>query len=407
MNLVFIHQNMPGQFHHVIGALAATGAHRIVCIGRPTDFAAPGIGRITYQPPDAARLSGHPFLRPAEAAVMCGQQVAYFLDRLARNGFRPDLVVAHPGWGESLYVKDVYADVPLLHYCEFYYRSHGADTNFDPADQQDLTADSGTRTRNAHLLLALDACDWGISPTQWQKRLHPPGFQSRISVVFDGVDAAVAKPDLSATFTLPDGRVLAAGDEVVTYAARNLEPHRGFPSFMRAVPVILRRRPGAQVVVAGGDDVSYGRPPPSGGTWRAALLSELDVDPSRVHFVGHLPYERYLRLLQVSAAHVYLTVPFVLSWSMIEAMAAGCLVIGSATPPVQEVIEDGRNGWLVDFFAPGAIAERVADALANGRAATKLREAARATVLARYALAVCLPRQIAVMQDVAAGRRPD
>src|SRR6185312_7458724 len=176
---------------------------------------------------------------------------------------------------------------------------------------------------------------------------------------------------------------------------------------MRALPEILRRRPAAQVLVVGGDDVSYGRPPPNGITWRAALSAEVAPDPARVHFLGRIPRADYLRLLQVSAAHVYLTVPFVLSWSMLEAMSAGCLVVGSATPPVQEVIEDGRNGWLVDFFDTGAIADRVVEALAQGDGLAKLRQAARWTALGGYSLARCLPRQLALLEDVAAGRRPE
>src|SRR5579872_6910085 len=190
--------------------------------------------------------------------------------------------------------------------------------------------------------------------------------------------------------------MLAPGDEVVTYVARSLEPYRGFPSFMRALPEVLRRRPEAQVVVVGGDDVAYGRPPPGGGTWRAALQDELQLDPARVHFLGRVPRADYLRLLQVSAAHVYLTVPFVLSWSMLEAMSAGCLVIGSATPPVQEVIVDGGNGLLVDFFSPEEIADRVVDALATPARYAAVREAARWTALSRYSLTRCLPPQLAL-----------
>ena len=325
---------------------------------------------------------------------------------LAKSGFRPDLVVAHPGWGESLFVKEVFPRTPLLHYCEWYYRTRGADTNFDPAAQQDLDANSTTLSRNAHLLLGLEVCDWGYSPTSWQRQQHPAALRSKISVLFDGIDTDTVAPDPTARFRLPDGGTLAPGDEVVTYVARSLEPYRGFPSFMRALPEILRRRPAAQVVVAGGDDVSYGRPPPGGGTWRQVLSAELALDPGRVHFLGRIPRADYVRLLQVSAVHVYLTVPFVLSWSMLEAMSAGCLVVGSATPPVQEAIEDGTNGWLVDYFSPPAIADRVAEALAEGPRLAPLRQAARWTAISRYALARCLPRQVALLEALAAGRRP-
>jgi glycosyltransferase involved in cell wall biosynthesis len=414
MNLLFIHQNMPGQFRHLIGALAVRPEHRLVCVGKRRDFAPPGVGRVVYELGDTAAgphpvppAGGHRYAAAFDAAVRHGQQVARACEILARNGFRPDLIVAHPGWGEPLYVKEVFPATPLLHYCEWYYRTHGADTNFDPAAPQDLDANSAVLSRNAHLLTALEGCDWGYSPTAWQKQQHPAAYRGKISVRFDGIDTDTVAPDPAARFVLPDGRTLAPGAEVVTYVARSLEPYRGFPSLMRALPEVLRRRPAAQVVVVGADDVSYGRPPPGGGTWREALAAEAAFDPGRVHFLGRIPRAQYIRLLQISAVHVYLTVPFVLSWSMLEAMAAGCLIVGSATPPVQEVIEDGRNGWLVDFFSPAAIADRVVEALAQGPNLAPLRQAARWTALGRYALARCLPRQVALLETLAAGRQPN
>jgi len=405
MNVIFIHQNMPGQFLHLVLRLAADTANHVVAISRRSDFAMQGVSRLIYELPPTA-IEPNLFLTPLESAVRGGLQVARACEILAKNGFRPDLVVAHPGWGESLYVKEIFPRVPVLHYCEFFYRSHGADTNFDPADPQSLDANCVTRTRNAHLLLALDACDWGVSPTAWQKHTHPAAYHPRISVRFDGIDTAAACPDAAATFTLPDGRSLRAGDEVVTYVARGLEPYRGFPTFMRALPEILRRRPAAQVLIAGGDDVVYGKPPPDAASWREAMLAEVAVDPARVHFLGLIGRAEYLRLLQVSAAHVYLTYPFTLSWSMLEAMAAGCVVIGSATPPVQEVIEDGRNGWLVDFFDPGMLAERVVAVLADPARSAALRSAARWTAMSRYSLERCLPRQLELLETVAAGGSP-
>ena len=406
VNILFIHQNLPGQFGHLIRHLAMSRAHRIVCVTRRKDFTPPGIGRVTYDLPDGLLPEINPFLTPLEAAVRHGMQVAHACQALAGNGFTPDLIVAHPGWGESLYVKEVFPTTPLLHYCEFFYRPHGADVNFDPAARQDLAANCATRTRNAHLLLALEASDWGISPTLWQKSVHPAAFHDRIAVRFDGIDTDAASPDRGATFTLPDGRVARVGDPIITFVARGLEPYRGFPSFMRALPEILRRLPEARVVVVGADTTFYGAPPADGRTWRETLLEEVAIDPTRVHFLGHIGYGEYLNLLRVSAAHVYLTVPFVLSWSMLEAMAAGCVVIGSATPPVQEVIEDGRNGFLVDFFSPAMIADRVVDAVANPDRMRPIRQAARWTALSRYALERCLPRQAALLEAVAAGDAP-
>jgi glycosyltransferase involved in cell wall biosynthesis len=236
--------------------------------------------------------------------------------------------------------------------------------------------------------------------------VHPAAYRPRISVCHDGIDTFRHAPDPHARFTLPDGRTLAAGQEIVTYAARNLEPHRGFPAFMRALPAILAARPNAEVLIAGGDGVSYGPGPEGGGTWRARMLAEVEIDPARVHLLGHLAPEPYRRLLQVSRVHVHLTLPFVLSWSALEAMATGCLIVGSDTAPVREVIEDGRNGLLADLLDPAAIAGRVIEALAAGPRLDGLRAAARATVTGRYALDLCLPRQLRLMDEVAAGREP-
>lgn len=326
---------------------------------------------------------------------------------MKKKGFRPDIVYAHPGWGESLYIKDVYPDVPLLNYFEFYYHVFGADTYFDPQEPINVDDLLRIRTKNAINLLSLESCDWGISPTDWQWRQHPPQFRNKISVIHDGIDTTVAKPDPTARLTLASGVTLGPSDEVVTYVARNLEPYRGFPSFMRAAAKISARRPNCHILIVGGDGVSYGRRPQAGTTYRQMMLAEVDIDPTRVHFLGKLPYGQYLKVLQVSSAHVYLTVPFVVSWSMLEAMSVGCPVIGSNTPPVVEVIEDGKNGLLADFFSPEEIAERVDEALDHEDRMAALRERARNTVLERYDLASCLPRQLKVMEDLIAGRRPE
>lgn len=403
MNMIFIHRNMPGQFRHLIQALARDRNNRLICIGQRPDFAMPGIGRVVYAPqPSALPPEPNPFLAPMDMAVGNGLQVARACDAVRRNGYRPDLIVAHPGWGESLYVKQVFPDTPLLHYCEFFYRPYGADTNFGPDDRQDMETDCVTWTRNAPLLLALESGDWGMSPKSWQKHLHPPSMQDRISVRFDGIDTEILRPNPTAKLTLPNGTTLQAGDEVVTYVARGLEPYRGFPAFWRSLAEVLRRRPAAHIAIVGGEDVAYGKPPPTGGSWLQTMRAEQPLDPARVHVLGTIGYADYVRVLQISAAHVYLTVPFVLSWSMLEAMSAGCVVIGSATPPVQEVLRDGHDGFLVDFFSPSAIANKIVEVLDKGSALQPIRQAARWTARSRYSLDRCLPHQIALLRSVAA-----
>jgi glycosyltransferase involved in cell wall biosynthesis len=202
---------------------------------------------------------------------------------------------------------------------------------------------------------------------------------------------------------------LGYGDEVVTYVARNLEPYRGFHTFMRASAEILRRRPRARIVVVGGDEVSYGNPPASGRNYRETLLWELGskLDLSRLHFLGRIPYDSYVKLLQVSAAHIYLTYPFVLSWSFLEAMACGCAMIGSDTPPVMEVLRDQENGLAVDFFNPFAIADKVDEVLDDPTRTAILRERARETAVRSFDLTSRqLPLWDRLIEDLLARRRP-
>jgi len=375
-------------------ALAKAG-HEILFITQREDIVLPGVKRISYKPPRLASEKTHHYTRLYENSVITGQQVARILIDLEKGNLTPDVIVAHPGWGEALFAKDIFPNVPLLNYCEFYYSGRGADIGFSPDDPVTIDAICRARARNAHLLLSLEACDAGVSPTHWQKSRHPSPLSDKIEVIFDGIDTATVTPDPGARFELPGGRVLSAGDEVLTYVARNLEPYRGFPSFIRALPKILESRPNLTVLICGGDEVSYGKPPGDGKTWRETMLAEVPLDPGRVHFTGKLPYDRYLSLLRVSALHVYLTVPFVLSWSCLEAMSAGCLMLMSDTPPVREVARDGVNAMLCDFNSPDDIAARAIDLLKNRATLAHLRSAARETVMEGYDLGDCLARHMA------------
>lgn len=385
MNILFIHQNFPGQFRHLAGYLADNPQNRVVAISQAHAPGHPKVtARVIYKPTRKSSANTHHYLRGMEGAVLNGQAVAKSLLKLQKQGFVPDLIIAHPAWGEALYVKDIFPTTPLLSHFEFYYHADGADVNFDPEYPLDLDGRLRIRTRNALHLLNLEACDAGVSPTYWQKSLHPAEFHSRISVIHEGIDTKVVAPNPHQSFTLPNGKVLTQADEVITYVSRNLEPYRGFHIFMRAVEKICKRRPNAQIVIVGGDDVSYGVRLANDQTYREKMLGEVSIDPSRVSFTGKLPYAKYLALLQVSSAHIYLTVPFVLSWSMLEAMSAGCLVIGSNTPPVREVLKHGENGLLVDFFSPEQIADAVDEVFSYPDRMQALRDAARRTIVEGY-----------------------
>jgi glycosyltransferase involved in cell wall biosynthesis len=345
----------------------------------------------------------HHYLRDTEAGVLNAQNVARIALDLKEAGFVPDVMLAHNGWGEPWYLKDVFPDTPLIGYFEFFYRRHGADVGFEPGSEELFDAGPRIRTKNLGNLLALDAVDAGQCPTQWQKSLYPPEYQAKLHIVHEGIDTQKVVPDANARLRLPNSREFTPADEIITYVARNLEPYRGFPSFMRSLPAILASRPNAHVLIVGGDETSYGPGLPDGQTFRQKMLVELGsrLDLQRVHFLGKVPYPVFLKILQVSTAHVYLTYPFVLSWSMLEAMAAGCLVIGSKTAPVEEVIRDGENGQLVDFFSPEAIAERAIDALVNRSSYNTIRDHARRTIVERYDLrTICLPAQLRLLESV-------
>jgi glycosyltransferase involved in cell wall biosynthesis/DNA-binding CsgD family transcriptional regulator len=297
--------------------------------------------------------------------------------------------VAHPGWGETLYAKDVFPAARLVHLCEWYYDAQGADLGFDPEFPISFDDRARIRTWNALHTLNLTHCDAAVSPTQWQRSRHPQIFQPKITVQHEGINTAALGPDAKASFTTPSGLVLKAGDPVITYVARNLEPYRGFHIFMRALERIQKAHPGCHALIVGGDGVSYGKRPKDASNWREQLLREVKLDAARTHFVGRLPHAHYVRVLQVSAAHVYLTYPFVLSWSLLEAMACGVPIVGSDTAPVREVIRDGENGRLVEFFDVEAVARGAVRMLENQKGQLAMREQAR-TDAQRYGLDAAL-----------------
>jgi glycosyltransferase involved in cell wall biosynthesis len=410
MNYLFIHQNFPAQYRHVVRHLASQRGNQIYFITQPNDNALPGVRKVTYPKDARGPVNCHAYAVEIDRAIHTGATVADTCRGLREQGFRPDLIVGHSGWGETLFVKDVYPDVPLLVNFEFYYHAHGVDVGFDPEFVSIFNDPSRLRTRNGVTLMAFQGADWGHTATRWQHSLHPPEMQARITILHEGVDTELARPNPKASFALPgSGQVLTQRDEIVTYVARNLEPYRGFHVFMRALPQLLRRRKHAQVVIAGGDGVSYGAPPPPRSTFREMMLQEVGskLDLKRVHFVGMLDYGAYLNLLQVSSVHVYLTYPFVLSWSFIEAMACGCLVVGSETPPVLDLLRDGENGLAVDFFAYKRLASRIEEALERGDELRELRTAARATAVGGIDLKrVLLPRWTSLFDDLIDARAP-
>jgi len=401
MRVLCVHQNFPGQYVHLVRHLGSEPGHQVVFITQRKEVELPGVRKLVYKPRRTVTPQVHHYLRESEAAVLNAQEVARIALDLRKSGFVPDVMLGHNGWGEIWYLKDIFPEAPLIGYFEFFYRMKGADVGFDPTEI--VTPDTAPRLRTKNLgnLMALDTADLGQCPTEWQKSVYPKRYQTILNVIHEGIDTQVVKPNPQASLRLAESNAqFSAGEEIVTYVARNLEPYRGFPSFMRSLPTILESRPNSRVLIVGGDEVSYGTRLPPGETFKQKLLAELDdsLDLSRVHFLGKVPYNAFLKVLQVSRVHVYLTYPFVLSWSMLEAMAAGCLVVGSRTPPVEEVIQHAANGLLVDFFSPDQIADRVIDALEDAQSFQPLRQNARQTIVDRYDLrSICLPAHLRLL----------
>lgn len=398
MKILFVHQNFPAQFKHLAPALAARG-HDVVALTADSNKQQSQIRTYRYPMPDPAPKSGQArlattYMAMTDRAHRVGRAAAQLRDKL---GFVPDVIFGHSGWGETLFLKEIFPQARLLVYAEFYYGTKGLDVGFDPEfSSADPFSGFGVIARQSHLALSMVQADAALSPTEWQADTFPPELRSKITITHDGVDTDALVPNPAAQFTLPNGRALRAGDEVLTYVTRNVEPYRGSHIFIRALPQILAARPGAQVVIIGGDGVSYGMAPPQ-GTWKERFLSEIAGAPGleRVHFLGRLPYRDYVTLMQISRAHAYLTIPFVLSWSLLESMAMGAHVIASRTAPVEEVVVDGVNGQLVDFFDVDAWSEALIVALANPAGFAARRAAARKTIVENYDLKrLCLPRLI-------------
>ncbi len=393
--ILFVHNNFPAQFVHIARALAKDPGVQVAAIGTQTARPIPGVKLLKYSIGQGDVAATHPFARRFDLECRRAEEVLYAASNLKASGFVPDIVLAHPGWGETIPLRSAFPDSRLLAYCELYYRSKGQDVGFDPEfPVAGLDGDIRIHMKNAATLLALDDCDGGISPTQWQKSTYPAEYQSKIHVIHEGVNTNLVKPDPDASFQLPSGRVLTAADEVVTYVTRSFEPLRGFHIIMRALPQILKRRKDAHVVIVGGAGSPYGLEPPAGKSWKSIFLDEVarQIDTNRVHFVGALPHASYVKVLQISRAHLYFTYPFVLSWSFLEAMAAGCLVIASDTPPVREVL-DPSKGVLVPFLDYDKLAAATVDALARPQRYDKQRIQARKFVLEHFDNArVCMPK---------------
>jgi len=400
LRLLFVHKNFPGQFLNLALAFAAQLDNEVVFISTEPGFAVPGIKTIQIQPARVSAAPTHHYVQPLENAVLLGQAAYRAAATLRQDGFIPDLIYAHAGFGVGLYMRDAFPETPVIGQFEWFH--HPGNGNSEFLAPEEVTEDEALRirTKNADLLLELTQCDYGICPTAFQMDQFPPEFHGKLQVIHEGIDTSFFSPGGRGQLTIGDLRL--DGDvEIVTYAARGMEPYRGFPQFMRALGFLQGLRPRLHAVIAGDDSVYYGKPRGDGGSWKDAMLEELPaLDRSRIHFTGPLAIQDYRRLLRASHAHVYMTVPFVVSWSLLEAMSAGCTIVGSATAPVREVIDDGETGILADFFDPFRLATRVGEALDDKVQAETLGQAARAYMVEHYDLGSVLPSHFRLASHV-------
>lgn len=404
MKILFVHQNMPGQYRELLQWLVAqnqVGAgHELVFLTQRNDVDMTGVTRLTYTPFHRPDKDAFGLSKEWEQAAGAGFGAVQMMERHQKEtGFKPDIILGHTGWGELSFMKELWPDVPVIGFFEYYYNLTGGLMGFDPEHPPSAQAGYFNRGRNVVPSLNFTVVDQGHVPTYWQRDRFPKLFHDKMYVCHDGIRTDRLGPNPAASVSL--GRLdqpLTRDDEVITYIARNMERARGFHIMMRALPAIQAARPNARILMIGGNETSYGRESSHPGGLRGEMEAELGdrVDWSRVHFLGRVPYGDLCQIIQLSRCHIYLTMPFVLSWSLLEAMAMQATVVAADVAPVREAITHGKTGLLVDFFDPEALAAQVADVLVRPAEYAHIGANARAHVVREYDfLTRCLPEHIA------------
>lgn len=392
MNILFLHRNFPAQFRHIAPMLANDPSNNVVFITNNDKLNLPNIKKYQYKLKRQIPNDCHRYLRFVEESIIHGQATAEVAMALKNQGFKPDIIYGHT-WGQTMFMKDVFPDVPLLCYFEWFYNAKGGDVGFD-GRKPNVDELAKLRTKNSHLLIDLYSCDGGICPTKFQAKQFPKEFQHKIKILHDGIDTDFCSPKEDTKFVIEDKNLtLTKNDEVVTYATRGMEEYRGFPQFMEAISILMKKRPNLQVVIGGEDRVCYG-PQILGTTYKKRMLEKLDLDLSRIHFVGSLPFNKYVDLLRISSAHVYATYPFVCSWSLLDSMACACPIVASNTEPVTEFMTDKKTGLLFDFFNIKQEVEQIEYALEHKDEMSQYGRNARQVILDNYQLKELLPKHI-------------
>ena len=415
--VLFMHQNFPGQYRHLAPALNENKNYEVSALSINKNHV-PNIKQHFYTLNVGNNEKTHRLALEFEAKMIRAEAAALRCIELKKEGISPDVIISHPGWGETLFVKEVWPKAKIMNYFEFYYNTTESDVDFDKIDGLDVDKDfdmySKLIARNQPLLMSYSESDALIAPTKFQASVAPEFIKKNIHIIHDGIDTNILKPyeDAFVTITKSAGLAeekemrLTKKDKIITFVNRTLEPYRGYHIFMRSLPKILEKHPDAYVLIIGGKEgVSYGANPPDGTTYKDMFFNEVKEDLKdhieRIKFLGRVDYRSLLSVFAISSAHIYFTYPFVLSWSMLEAMAMGCLIIGSKTEPVEEVIKDKVNGLLVDFHDHKALAEKVDLVLKNQDDFIKIRKKARETIVKGYDLkTVCLPKQVNLVESL-------
>lgn len=383
--VLFVHNNFPGQFRDLAQTLVARGVPTLA-VGQEHAGSVPGVRTARYGLPRGSTPGIYPLAVRAEADLIRGRGAYDAAKALKHEGWDPQVIVGHPGWGEMAFLGELFPQARQVAFAEFWYHARGYDVGFDteffPAEEEQIFR---VHAKNPVMALSYSAADAIVAPTEFQANALPPVFRERARVIHEGVDVEAIRPAPAEPFALDDGRVIAPGTPVITHVNNNMEPLRGLHILARALPRLLAEVPDAQVIVIGDPNRrGYGGNPPEGRTWKDLCFEGVDHDPAHVHFLGPVAHERMLAAMRLGCAHVYYTYPFVLSWSLAEAMASGCYVIGSDTAPLHDAIEDGVNGKLLPFFDVDALSSAMIAACRTPEAFAPLRAAARETAVAKF-----------------------
>lgn len=402
MRILFCHTNFPAQFGVFGMWLAQQGWDVMFATARTEAKAPPGCRMFKFKSVEKGADATHRHARLLDRAVTTAEGFAAAAISVREQGYEPDIVVAHSGWGAGTYAKAVWPDAKFVPYLEWWYKYPRVDIHPEdkvPSDPSGMRANA--LTRNAPMLIDIAVADATLCPTRFQAAQFPDFIQQSMHILHDGVDTATFSPDPEARLRLAELGVPESGP-LMTYATRGMEPYRGFPEFMRAAATIMQERPDLHVVIAGEDRVAYGEKLPSGESWKKRMLEECDLDEDRLHFTGLLGPDMYKTLLQASDCHVYLTIPFVLSWSFIEAMSAGCPLVASDTDPVREAVGSGEGVLMVNHYDVAALTDAIRRNFDDPEATSERRKAARARALSAYDRGWIWPMRAHMLQELIA-----